>query len=285
MSQPSQMTVQEPTKPLMQPAPVLGRRINLKQRVSCFVARRSGSARLRVRGERVAPRFIVGTELEARKICALDDEEELLVRFLGELRAGDVVYDIGGNIGLYALPSAMKLSELGPGKHGLTGRVYAFEPVPEWCLRLRQNVFENSVPNLDVFDVALADKRGRASFTVKAVAGSGMGSLVEGYDAYLPDGARRTIEVEVARADEFAAKRSLPLPTVLKIDVEGAELAVLQGLGPLLAARCCRFVLVEVHTQFARDGAEVQALLSSSGFEIERGPLRGSEYHLFATRV
>jgi FkbM family methyltransferase len=260
--------------------------LHFKQRVSCFVAQRSGSARLRVRGERVAPRFLVGTELEARRICALDGEEDRLARFLGALRAGDVVYDIGGNIGLYALPSAMKLAALGPGSHGLTGRVYAFEPVPEWCQRLRQNICRNALPNLDVFDVALADKRGRAAFTVRAVPGSGLGagSLVQGYDAYLPNATQRTIEVEVQRGDEFVAKRSLPLPTVLKVDVAGAELAVLEGLGPILAARCCRFVSVRVHPECAPEPDAVPNLLRRRGFELEPRTMDGSAYHLFAAR-
>lgn len=260
--------------------------LHLKQRVSCFVAQHSGSARLRVRGERVAPRFVVGTQLEARRICALDGEEDQLARFLGVLRPGDVVYDIGGNIGLYALPSAMKLAALGPGSHGLTGRVYAFEPVPEWCQRLRQNVSKNALPNLDVFDVALADKRGRAAFTVRAVPGSGLGAggLVRRYDAYLPSAAQRTIEVEVQRGDEFVAKRSLPLPTVLKVDVEGAELAVLEGLGPILAAKCCRFVAVRVHLDGAADPDAVPNLLRRRGFEFEPGAIEGSVYHLFAAR-
>jgi FkbM family methyltransferase len=239
---------------------------------------------LRVRGEAIRPVFTVAGKLESRKICALDAEEEPLTRFLAELRQGDIVYDIGANLGLYAVPSAMKLVALGPAaSERAPGRVIAFEPVPAWAARLRQNARVNRLTNLDVFDVALSDVNTRADFLVKPIAGSGMGSLMDGYGEHIPAGNRHHIEVEVSRADHLVLRHALPPPTVLKIDVEGAEHKVLEGLGPLLSNRQCRFALIEVHRGLSDEEAVV-ALLSACGFDLERGAQRGTEYHLFASR-
>lgn len=254
------------------------------RRLTLWTARLTGRAVLRVRGENVRPIFNVGGKLETRKICALDAEEEPLARFLGELQPGDVVYDVGANLGLYAVPGAMKLASLGPSAHGVRGRVVAFEPVPAWAARLRQNTRANGLSNLDLFDVALSNTNGRAGFLMKPVAGSGMGSLIDGYGAHIPAASRQQIEVEVTRADDLVARHGLPRPTVLKIDVEGAEFKVLEGFGALLADRNCRFALIEVHRGLSEE-ASLHALLAAHGFVIERGPDRGTEYHLFASRA
>jgi FkbM family methyltransferase len=258
--------------------------LRLKQAVRLLIARITGRAALRIRGETVRPTFLVSGNLERRKICALDREEEPLARFLSVLRPGDVVYDIGANLGLYAVPAAMKLAALGPDRNGAIGRVVAFEPVPAWAARLRQNARLNQLTNLDVFEVALSDTNGRAGFLMKLQPGAGMGSLVTGYERVLGDDASRRIEVEVSRGDTFAARQGLPAPAVLKVDVEGAEHAVLEGLASLLHSPLCRVGLVEIHHRLVANAGAVEELLAASGFTLDRGPERGSEYHVFATR-
>ncbi len=250
-----------------------------------WTARVSGRATLCVPGETVRPTFLVRGKLETRKICVLDFENRSLARFLRELRPGDVVYDIGANLGLYAVPAAMKLAALGPGPGGRTGHVIAFEPVPQWADRLRANTRVNRLTNLDVFEVALSNFDGRADFVMKTQPGSGMGSLIGSYaETYLSGEPSDRIGVEVNRGDGFATRERLRKPTILKVDVEGAEHAVLDGLGPLLADPGCRFALIEVHHRLAKSDHSVETLLRQLGFVIERGPERRSEQHLFAIR-
>ena len=256
----------------------------MMQRLRVLRAGLTGRAELHLRGETIRPIFNVGGKLERRKICALDAEEAPLTRFLAELRPDDVVYDVGANLGLYAIPSAMKLRSIGRlALDRPPGRVIAFEPVPAWAARLRQNTQANRLANVDVFDVALSDTNGRADFLLKRIAGSGMDSLIPGYDVHIPAGNRHRIEVEISRAEQMIARYNLPPPTVLKIDVEGAEYKVLDGLGDFLGHPACRFALIEVHRGLSNEGA-IENLLAARGFEVRRGAARGAEYHLFASR-
>jgi hypothetical protein len=79
----------------------------------------------------------------------------------------------------------------------------------------------------------------------------------------------------VRRGDALAAELGLPAPNVVKIDVEGYEWEVLQGLGNLLARPALRAVFVEVHFSILHerglDGAppQIVALLESAGFAIQ----------------
>lgn len=67
---------------------------------------------------------------------------------------GDTVYDIGANIGYVSLSLARQV--------GSIGYVAAFEPVPRNLEALRENIRNNNLSNIQVFDVAASDKKGEA---------------------------------------------------------------------------------------------------------------------------
>ena len=133
--------------------------------------------------------------------------------FCKVVKPGDVVYDIGAHFGYYAL-LASKLV-------GTEGRVLAFEPSPPNLARLYRHIELNRCSNVQVLELAVSDREGSAHFETRT--GSGLGHLA-------PDG---PVEVKVTRLD---ALQGYPLPNVMKIDVEGAEVGVLQGATSLLAA-------------------------------------------------
>ena len=74
---------------------------------------------------------------------------EFLDRFL---KPGDVVYDVGSNIGLFSVFAAKKVTG--------QGRVLAFEPNPETCRYLQENIRLNGLDNLSAFQVALGNSSG-----------------------------------------------------------------------------------------------------------------------------
>ena len=76
-------------------------------------------------------------------------ERVQLRRFVRRLGPGMTVWNIGANVGLYALASALAV--------GPAGRVYAFEPMPRNAHFLRQHVVLNHLTNIEVCEMAVAE--------------------------------------------------------------------------------------------------------------------------------
>ncbi|ELY68835.1 FkbM family methyltransferase [Natrinema versiforme] len=163
-------------------------------------------------------------------------ERDVLETFVGALESDDVVWDIGANIGTYALLAAQ-----------CGAQVHAFEPGDNARDRLRANAALNDLAPT-IHDYALADEDGTA--TLSHESRSGVRELTDGAGD----------PVQTRRGDGL----ELPSPDIVKIDVEGAELAVLEGLGDRL--RDCRRCFVEVHD--AADQQAVTERLERRGFEV-----------------
>lgn len=143
-------------------------------------------------------------------------------------RPGAVIYDVGANIGLYALWAARRV---GPG-----GQVHAFEPVAATARLLRRFVEANGATNVRVAELALGRAPGTA--TMFCVPGaSGLASTLA------RPGATRT-EVRCTTLDDYA--RGHDPPTFIKVDVEGAEPEVVAG-GLGLLARSKPSLLLETN--------------------------------------
>jgi len=180
------------------------------------------------------------------------------------LRAGDTAVDVGANIGFFSIVAARVV--------GASGRVHAFEPVPGVRISLVDNLRLNDVSSIVVLhDEALGAASGRVSFYLGPAADTGLGSLRE-----LPNGT--TIEVSQRRFDDIFERRGRV--ALVKIDVEGGELGVLQGMDECLRRDHPRIVL-EVTDQYLRAcGASAEQLhehLSARGYHMwfitENGPL------------
>ncbi len=135
------------------------------------------------------------------------------------LKPGMSFWDVGSHIGFFSL--------LGARAVGDSGHVHAFEPMPENRERLLTSIRMNGIRNITVHDVALAAESGRA--ILHAHRSSLMWTLVE------ERGEQVGISVNRLTLDE--AGRSIPLPDLIKVDAEGAEVDVLRGGMRLLSTR------------------------------------------------
>jgi FkbM family methyltransferase len=163
------------------------------------------------------------------------------------LKPGDTFVDCGANQGLFTVVAAALV--------GSAGSVIAFEPVLRSAERLRDNVELNGFQNVEIVGAALADVEGQRPFFVSAGA-AGTSSFV------LDEGT----EVTVQTTTLDAALGEMPVRLV-KMDVEGAEVAVLRGATKLLASDASWIVEIEP-AHLARQGATADALvtiLESSG--------------------
>lgn len=181
-------------------------------------------------------------------------------------------YDVGANNGIYACFVGERLNE---------GRVFAFEPHPANADHCRSNLDRNGIDG-SVYEVALAATSGTAELTVSDQ-GAGAGTHSLGGE----DG-RSSIRVDTRRGDEFIVEESVPAPTVMKIDVEGAELDVIRGFEDTLRDDSFGTLYCEVHRQgiqqFGHAAGDVQELLEDWGFAVQRLRDRGDQFFLCASK-
>ena len=149
------------------------------------------------------------------------------------LGAGMVFYDIGANIGLFSLIAARRV--------GKDGKVFAFEPDPEVSEELKRNIWRNGFSQVEVIHAAVSSTTGSGAFLRASRETSpdlGLGRLDTSRGGSSVD------RVRTVALDDFV--RSAPLPDVIKCDVEGAELDVLQGARSILERRK-PVVVCEIH--------------------------------------
>lgn len=132
------------------------------------------------------------------------------------LKPGDIFYDVGANVGFFTVIAAHLL--------GPEGRVVAFEPVPENARIIARNVELNGFRNVELHEAAAAERSGEAELMLTAYSG---GAALEG--APPPPDLTGTLKVETIAIDDLVA-RGCPPPQVVKVDVEGAEIPVFDGM-------------------------------------------------------
>jgi FkbM family methyltransferase len=129
---------------------------------------------------------------------------------------GDTVYDIGANIGYVSLSLARQV--------GPQGRVFAFEPVPKNIQRCRTNIEINKLTNIKLLEFAASNVNGEA--VIRMTDNLSMASLVW----HQEDPSATQLVVKTVALDDLVEGGELPPPTFVKIDVEGGEASVLEGM-------------------------------------------------------
>ncbi len=176
--------------------------------------------------------------------------------FLALLHPGDVVYDIGANIGWYSLLAARVV--------GPAGKIIAFEPRVLNAATVQENAAINRLANVTVIPAAVTDQDGWATFLDQ---GSLQGRL--GKDDTEAQARRRASKrskhsysvVPVLTLDSWIAEADQKPPSVVKIDVEGAEVGVVRGMTETL--RSARpTLIIELHGT----STEVADVLDSVGY-------------------
>lgn len=148
-------------------------------------------------------------------------EAEELDTILPLVRSDSVVWDVGANIGIYAVLLAAAAPR---------GHVEAFEPVPASHERLLHNIAANDLSNVTVHNVALSDRAGTAQMAVHADAHGcdQIGEVEEGAEA---------LDVATMTGDEFLATSASGDPDLVKVDIEGHEPAFLDGAWAMFTRR------------------------------------------------
>jgi FkbM family methyltransferase len=165
--------------------------------------------------------------------------------FSKTLRPGDIVFDVGANVGFYSLLAAVRV--------GASGRVYAFEPLPRNLDCLRRNLTLNQIANVDIVEAAVAAEPGVVTFDTGAHPSLGRID---------PAG---SLSVRSVMLDGLVSSAALPIPTVIKMDIEGGEVAALEGARNTLTLHHPRIFLA---THGTRAHEACCSLLESVGYEL-----------------
>ncbi len=134
------------------------------------------------------------------------------------LKQGDVFFDIGACVGTFSLIAANIVKA--------SGRVYAFEPVLKHFERLKRNIALNGFENILLFKLALSDKNGGGKIFIPKTLNTGMASLSANNMQWAD---YEVEEVELKKLDNFVKEQDVKRIDIIKIDVEGHELAVIKG--------------------------------------------------------
>jgi FkbM family methyltransferase len=190
----------------------------------------------------------------------LNDPEQLKVYFYGHyheryeahlverlLEDDDVFWDIGANVGYFTLVAATALTN--------RGQIVAFEPGRNAYARLTENIALNPFGNIQTYPVAVSDREGEAVLHVSGDIADSSASL------FLSGGGQAGQEVcRTVALDQFLAAENLRPPTLIKLDAEGAELAVLQGGQGLISQSPPMFLMEMEEKNLKAAGASKAAI-------------------------
>ncbi len=177
------------------------------------------------------------------------DVWESLVRYID---AKEVIWDIGANIGSFAFRAAT---------HPGVQEVHAFEPSPTVFSQLAKNASLNPHLPVHLHAAALAKRSELRSFFSGLEGNSGVGG-------FFPHWQGPEIKVSTFCADGWIAQGRSPSPTLIKIDTEGAELEILQGMQQTLIHSPPKAIIFEAHWMDNRLVSQpIVDFLGSVGFE------------------
>jgi len=205
-------------------------------------------------------RFKVKTEdVVGRHIYKYQVHEPVLSQFLVDflkIEPGDVVIDIGANVGWYSL----LLARLAPDD----AQIFAFEPDPLNFELLEHNIRLNGATQITAIQKALAEDDGTQRLYQHDSNNLGRHSLLQ-----LQDG--KAVDVQTTSLDNFWNTNGLGerVPRFIKIDIEGYELVALRGAAEVL--KHCPALLSEYSPDYMRQGglnpADLIDLLAGHGFK------------------
>lgn len=175
---------------------------------------------------------------------------------------GDIVYDIGANIGQYALYAAKKL--------GGKARILAFEPEALNFAKLNRNILLNKLGNtITAYPLAISDKTGIDHFYCKVFqTGAALHALghpmTQGEKSFEPQNRQGVMAVSL---DDLTGRFDLPFPAHIKVDVDGNEDRIVAGAHHTLRDHRLKTLLIEVF-MYKSVAADITTALLDAGFKL-----------------
>jgi FkbM family methyltransferase len=203
----------------------------------------------------------------------LFNEREMLNAVQETLKPGDVFLDVGSNLGIFTIFGAKAV--------GPQGTVVACEPATSAFNRLQNNIDLNRLNNIKLLKLALSDTRSMKKLLIDDLNALG-GTL-----AHLSDADGPSEDVRTAEYDSLVEDEGLPIPRVVKMDIEGHEYTALKGMERTLSNPVCGALFCEIHPYALPGGVsfrDVVTLIESFGFDCVSTRMRGTEHQVTAMK-
>jgi FkbM family methyltransferase len=143
---------------------------------------------------------------------------------------------------------------------------------------LYKNLSLNRINNVRPLKFALGDYDGTASLHTSTTANIGTHSLVQRIDYSVSEKGKL---IKIQKGDSIVKSGEADVPTVIKIDVEGAEFDVLKGMEKILTSTLLRIVQIEIHPKilplFNATVEDIYGLMNAANFSVAFQQVRGTE--------
>jgi len=189
--------------------------------------------------------FNVSCELERYRVESIFEKEPETIAWIDSWKASEqekVFYDIGANIGIYSLYAAQTAKKT---------NIFSFEPVSNNYLALQSNVWLNQATNVYPFNIALSKENKIKNLYLSDLRVGNSGAQIdaplnEKGEAYHPQKVEKVLSLSV---DQLIKNFDLPTPNYIKIDVDGHETDILNGMADTLKNSELKSILIEFNNE------------------------------------
>ena len=235
----------------------LGRRINERIIHSAF------ETTMKIEHADIKIKFCTPNEWARVRAETFSTKEPETLDWIDDFSSGTILWDIGGNLGLYSLYTALKDN---------TAKVYTFEPSVFNLEILARNIVLNGLQNqITIIPMALSDKSGTDILHMSSTAwGGAMSTFGQnyGYDGEQMDEVF-SYKLPSCSLDDLTDYFGIEQPNAIKMDVDGIEHLILKGGESILKSPQLKTILIEVNDDFAEQRDTVKIQLEAAGWKLK----------------
>jgi len=236
---------------------------SIGHRISERIIRSSFESTKEINHNRTKLKFCTPNGWARVRAETFSSKEPETLEWIDNFPSGTVLWDIGGNLGLYSLYTALR---------DQTAKVFTFEPsVFNLEIMARNIVLNNLQQQITVMPLALSEKSGTDTLHMTMTAwGGAMSTFGQsyGHDGKEMDEAF-SYRLPSCSLDDLADYFGIEKPTAMKMDVDGIEHLILKGGESILKSPQLKTILIEVNDDFAEQRDGVKELLENAGWKLD----------------
>jgi FkbM family methyltransferase len=208
----------------------------------------------------------INSSHELRRAITFYDKEPEMIEWIESLLKYNVskdfvFWDIGANIGIYALFVAKKYQE---------AKIFCFEPEANNFSALCNNILLNKFKNVKPFMIGLSNNTGYEFLQISVMSpGAGAASIATPYK-YTTQATIFEQGICITKADDIIMNKLFPVPNFIKIDVDGHERQILEGSSELFKMTELKAIMLELEFADSNDLNLVISQMKNYGFTLSK---------------